>query len=726
MKTFGKIAAVLCAILAVLVIALIIFIQRFDLDRARPWINDKVSVATGRTFAIKGHLSARWTRPASQTGWRSWLPWPTFTARDVEIGNPEWAKRKQFAVVDAVAFELELLPLLAHKVIIPTIAVTNPVVDIERTADKQNTWTFKRSEKQPSKWDVQLRELSFANGVVTVTDAPTRIDMQADITTLGAPIALGTLLEKQRAGGTGNTDGAQGNRPAASQKTPVPADTAQAEAPVTSGDNAARSGVPGPADGGYGFAVKLSGTYRDAPLRGTGKIGGVLPLMDRKRPFPIQADVHLGSNHLTALGTLTDIAKLAAFDMRLTLGADSMADLYDLTGVALPETPKFRTAGHLTGNLDAAGNRFRYEQFTGQVGRSDLSGTLEFTTAPPRPKLSGKVNSKRLALADLGTAIGTKADPAPAAKAGKKKPAAPGAKALPATSFRTDRWHAMDVDVVFSGASIIRSEALPISDMSTHIIMNNSVLSFDPLKFGVAGGTVNGTIHLDGQRQPLDGKIDVSARHVKLKSLFPTFNAMNTSFGEINGDAKLSGRGNSSAALAGSSNGEVKLLINNGAISSTLLEEAGLNVANIVVAKLFGDNVVKINCAAADFVVKDGVLDSRIFALDTEDALINVDGSIDLGTERMMLNVHPHTKGFRVFSLRSPLYVHGTFKKPDVGVMKTPLAIRGAAALALGAVNPFASLLALLAPSNNQSSPCPAILATAREGLKGGAPADTR
>jgi uncharacterized protein involved in outer membrane biogenesis len=105
--------------------------------------------------------------------------------------------------------------------------------------------------------------------------------------------------------------------------------------------------------------------------------------------------------------------------------------------------------------------------------------------------------------------------------------------------------------------------------------------------------------------------------------------------------------------------------------------------------------------------------------------LINVDGTVNLATEEMMLDVYPHTKAFRVFSLRSPLYVRGTFKKPDVGVMKGPLIARGAAAIALGVVTPFASLLALVAPSNDQSSPCPGMIQNAREGLKG-APAIKR
>ena len=760
MKTFGKIMAVLLAIVVVLIIAIVIFIKTFDWDRARPFVNEKVSAATGRHFEIAGHLSAKWARPAGATGFRAWIPWPTFTAGQVRIDNPTWAKRPQFATVDALEVEVEILPLLTHKIIIPHIALSNPVVDLERTLDQQNTWTFKRKENEKSKWDLQLQELQFADGIITVTDQPTRIDLRADVKTLGKPLALGSLLDRQKAlaaeAGAPATSAAApmaASKPArdgaaAPAKVPAQSDSAKSAAGTTVDKKlpnvTAPAATPDENDDRYGFAVKLAGTYRDAKLDGTGKIGGALSLIDRQRPFPLQADVHLGDNHLTLLGTLTDPAKLAAVDLRLTLAAESMADLYDLIGVALPETPKFRTSGHLTGNFAPEGKHFKYEQFTGQVGKSDLSGTLEFTAGGPRPRLTGSLNSKRLALADLGPVIGAKVGAKSGTKAGTqsgiepgpksglksvagtpKATSAPNARALPSTAFKTDRWRAMDADVTFKGASIIRDAALPINDMSTHIIMQDGVLNFDPLKFGVAGGTMTGTIRLDGRTQPLDGKIDIAARHLQLKKLMPAFQPMDTSFGEINGDAKLAGRGNSSAALAATANGEVKMLINDGAISNTLLEEAGLNVANIVAAKLFGDKVVRINCAAADFVVKNGVLDSHVFALDTTDALINVDGTINLATEQMMLNVYPHTKGFRVFSLRSPLYVRGTFKHPDVGVMKAPLIMRGAAALALGAVNPVASLLALLAPSSKQTSPCPTIMATAREGLKG-APAIQR
>ena len=68
----------------------------------------------------------------------------------------------------------------------------------------------------------------------------------------------------------------------------------------------------------------------------------------------------------------------------------------------------------------------------------------------------------------------------------------------------------------------------------------------------------------------------------------------------------------------------------------------------------------------------------------------------------MLFRSVPHTKGVRIFSLRSPLYVRGTLKDPDVGVQKGPLLMRGAGMVTLAVVAaPAAALLALTAPSHN-------------------------
>jgi uncharacterized protein involved in outer membrane biogenesis len=119
---------------------------------------------------------------------------------------------------------------------------------------------------------------------------------------------------------------------------------------------------------------------------------------------------------------------------------------------------------------------------------------------------------------------------------------------------------------------------------------------------------------------------------------------------------------------------------------------------------LFGDEVVKINCMAADLVSTNGVMESRLFAFDTEKALINVTGDINFRDEKINLDIVPHTKGFRLFSLRSPLYVHGTFKDPAPGVHAGPLILRGGGAVALAVfAAPVAALAALVVPESGKA-----------------------
>jgi hypothetical protein len=165
--------------------------------------------------------------------------------------------------------------------------------------------------------------------------------------------------------------------------------------------------------------------------------------------------------------------------------------------------------------------------------------------------------------------------------------------------------------------------------------------------------------------------------------------------------------------LAGS-NGEVKGLISQGVVSKLLLEEAGLNVANVVITKLFGDKEEKLNCLASDLDVKSGVARTNYFVLDTEDAIVDVSGTVNMATEQMDLRVKPETKGLRLFTLRTPFYVKGTFKNPDLSLDKKVLALKGGAAAALAVVAaPAAALLPLINTGPGEDSPCATLLAKA-------------
>ncbi|VWB93445.1 AsmA family protein [Burkholderia pseudomultivorans] len=716
-RVTGKVVAWLVAVLIILIAAIALFIFMFDWNRARPLIDDKVSAAIGRSFAINGDLTVRWHRAAGETGWRAWVLWPTFAARNITIANPDWAKQRYFATLDEIDFQVKMLPLLAHDIVIPTINLVSPSVDLERLADGRNNWTFKlKSSAHPLAWKLDLHDIRLDKGDIALSDQQKGLAMQATVNTLGHAIPIGEVLKQQEnksRSASAETVGKRGAqqlskqaRAAASAASAAPASTASGGQPAASATAAATRQKSEPQ---YGIGWTATGSYHHSALSGSGKLGGVLALQDASRPVPVQADVRAGDLHVALVGTVTDPAHLAAVDLRLWLQGSSLDRLYPLTGITLPKTPPYATEGHLTGNIQPGNSVFRYEKFSSRVGGSDLGGTLVYTQRQPRPLLKGEVVSNLLQFKDLAPVVGADSNASKARRGDTARQ--PANKALPVEGFRTERWSAIDADVTFTGRRIIKDPALPITDLYTHIVMTDGVLSLQPLKFGVAGGSIASDLHLDGRERPLKARAATRVRGLKLKQLLPTVKTMQSALGEVNGDAQLSATGNTPAALAASSNGEVKLLVTDGTLSRLLLEAAGLNVANVVYEKMYGNRIVHINCAAADFVVTDGVLDSHAFALDTDDAVINVDGKVDMKNETIDLGIHPHTKGFRIFTLRSPLYVKGSFKSPHVGVNPTALALRGGAMVGLGLINPFAALIPLIAPSNHKPLPCQQLIA---------------
>ncbi|MDN7865829.1 AsmA family protein [Burkholderia multivorans] len=726
-SVIGKVLAWLVAVLIILIAAIALFIFTFDWNRARPLVDDKVSAAIGRPFAINGDLTVRWHRAAGETGWRAWVLWPTFVARNITIANPDWTKQRYFATLDQIDFQVKMLPLLTHDIVIPTINLVSPSVDLERLADGRNNWTFKfKSSAHPLAWKLDLHDIRLDKGNIALSDQQKGLAMQVTVNTLGQAIPIGEVLKQQENKSRSASAETVGKRGA--QQLSKQARTAASATSATSGVSAAPAAPASAASGGkpaasataapaspqtnepqYGIGWTATGSYHHSPLSGSGKLGGVLALQDASRPVPVQADVKAGDLHVALVGTVTDPAHLAAVDLRLWLQGSSLDRLYQLTGITLPKTPPYATEGHLTGNLQPGNSVFRYEKFSSRVGGSDLGGTLVYTQRKPRPLLKGDVVSNLLQFKDLAPVVGADSNASKARRGDTARQ--PANKALPVEGFRTERWSAIDADVKFTGRRIVKDPALPITDLYTHIVMTDGVLSLQPLKFGVAGGSIASDLHLDGRERPLKARATTRVRGLKLKQLLPTVKTMQSALGEVNGDAQLSATGNTPAALAASSNGEVKLLVTDGTLSRLLMEAAGLNVANVVYEKMYGNRNVHINCAAADFVVTDGVLDSHAFALDTDDAVINIDGKVDMKNETMNLGIHPHTKGFRIFSLRSPLYVKGTFKNPHVGVNATALAVRGGAMVGLGLINPFAALIPLIAPSNHKPLPCQQLIA---------------
>lgn len=584
-------------------------------------------------------------------GW----PWPRLRANVVSFANPAWAKEKQMLSADVLEITVDLSQLLWAKLVFPELRLQHPVVFLEQGSEGRKSWLLDLNQQNVNA-RIRIDRLTLDDGLVGYDDAAQKTSVRANLAT---------------------------EKPAAEA-------------------------------GAAGLVFAVHGQYKGLPFKAKGRGGSALALRDERTPYPLTVDASSGPTSVQAKGSVTNLLKFSVVDMQLALRGDNMEQLFPLLGIAFPATHAYATEGHLL----HSGMRWRYEKFSGHVGGSDIAGSGQIDVGGQRPSLRAELTSNLLDLEDLGPMIGARPGSLQAARQAAPVAAQTAmplsARVLPDLPFKTDRWNSVDAEVSLQARTIRRAKALPLENLTTHMSLRDSVLRLDPLDFGLAGGELNAVIALDGRADPIQVQARVRAKKVMLAKLFPTFALSKTSVGYVNGEFDLNGHGNSVARMLASAHGKAGLVVSGGEISQLMMEKAGLHLWEILQLKLSGDRLVKLRCVVADFDVKSGKMQANALVFDTQVTTLIGVGSIDLAQERLDLTFNQKTKNTSPLALRSPIYVRGSFARPEVGVDKMRMAQRALGALALAVVNPFLTLIPLIDAGPGQDSDCAQLVRAVR------------
>lgn len=570
----------------------------------------------------------------------------TVRADTLSFGNAAWSKVPTMAAADRAELSVEVFPLVfKREARIPRIHLTRPQLRLESGPDGIGNWVFGDTSGERR---TIFRDLRIDDGRLLFLDPKNRTDV--DITLDSAP-------------------------------------SPKSEA---------------------ASAVDVEGKGHWAGNRFTlgGQVASPLALRDTDKPYRIDLRATAGPTRAHARGTLVDPFRLRDFDLQLMLAGQDMEDLFPLIGIATPPTPPYRLDGRFTRD----GDTWRYDGFTGVVGDSDLAGSASVTVGRARPLLQASLVSKRLDFDDLAgfvgappqTGGGEASNPGQRAKAAAL---ASKARLLPDTPYDLTKLRAMDADVRWK-AHRINAPGLPIDDMDAHLLLDAGLLRLEPLNFGVAQGDIRSQIRMDARNDTIRTQAKIAMRGLDLGELFPQAELTKTAVGRLGGDMTLAGTGNSIAGILGTADGDIAIGMGRGQISNLLMELAGLDIAEALKFLITKDKTVPVRCAFSDFAVKDGVMQARTLAFDTEDTIIIGKGQVSLKDETLDLELRPRPKDRSILALRSPLVVGGTFKAPSFRPDFKRLGLRGAVAVALGTITPPAALLATIEVGPGEDSAC--------------------
>lgn len=577
----------------------------------------------------------------------SWTP--SARVRDLRIGGPDWARAQDTVRVDDLLVAVRLRRLFVGQIEMPLLSITRPHVVLIADRDGRTSWTLHPDRPD----DGQGMKLPPIQRLI-ITD--------------------GTLsLDEQRR-------------------------NVKLEATVT-----AREG----SDEQAGFHLQGDGTLNGTPLTLTVR-GGPFINIRRDRPYDFTAELTGVNSRLKADGAITRPFDLGRFNATLSLEGQDMADLYLLTGITLPNTPRYRLSGALSRD-DAL---FRFRDFSGRVGSSDLSGDIRVDKVGDRRRVEATLQSQSLDIADLMTVLG--AQPQVSAAGTTVTSGVPG-RLLPDAALQTSRLRTMDGTLSYRAASVKRND-LEIRRVRLDAGLDGGVLTLDPVAFTFSRGELNGTARIDARKDVPYSHVDFRLSGYPLELIIPARNGAPTVTGRALGRARLEGPGASVHDLAANARGTISLVVPQGQIRKAFAELLGINVGRGLGLLLSGDRATTdIRCAVADFDVSGGTATARTFVIDTDVVLAKGTGTINLGTETMNLRIDGETKQPRLLRVWAPITVRGALVAPKLGVDGAAVAGQvGLAGVIAALVNPLTAILPFIDPGLAGDANCGALIAGAR------------
>jgi uncharacterized protein involved in outer membrane biogenesis len=606
-------------------------------------LESRGSVFLGREIRIGGAFHVDWGRVTR------------VTAEDVHVANAAWGSAPEMFGAGRIELEIRPWPLLRLQVVVPRLALDRPKLLLETSAEGRKNWDFfaaKSATPQKRQQFPDVHEIAVAEGVFAWHN--------------GASLATTEFTFDQLA-----------------------VKASDLTSPV---------------------AIAARGQFQHQPYALEASVGALRELQDVKRPYPVKLAGTLGQNRVSIEGSIAEPMDLEGLETSIVLDGKDLKDLFTALGIPHPETPSYRFAGKLTHQ----GDWWTIDGLDAVLGKSRLAGGIAVEVGGKLPYIKADLTSKYLDLADFKGFYGgepekkAQARP-PEQRQQEKKAQDTGARVIPDKKLPVERLPGINADVSLDAIEVKPTAGLPFQRVIVGLRIKDGTLALKPLHFAIADGEVAADlVWAAGPRPPtFDANIDI--RHLDLKKLFGRSDMpkmVQQLAGIIGGFVKLKSKGVSERAILANANGDIGLFMENGQISHLLIEVIHLNALNSLGWWVQGDKPLPVNCLVTRFDVKDGVATASTILLDTEAALIDGAGNINLGDETLFLDLRPYHKTPVVVTFRTPIEIRGTFAKPLVTPNPTGIGERLAAAIGIGVLAPPAALLPLISTGLGEKNAC--------------------
>ncbi len=645
-------------LVAALIAAVLILLALFNWDWFRPPLARMMSSNLHRPVRIDGHLKVHLF---------SWTP--SATLGGLKIGQPDWVNgtsagpKADFAEVDNITARVKLLPLFAGKVEVPLLQIDHPQVSMFQDKAGKSNWDFSNGKKpgKPAKLPA-IQNFIINDGKLSIASLQRRL------------MFAGTVNAHERSNGAGQE----------------------------------------------GFRLGGQGTLNAKPFF-MNVTGGPLLNVRPDKPYPFDADLRAGDTRVTAKGSVPHPFNLGEVYAAVSLSGHDLADLYYITGLALPNTPPYSIAGQLSRHEMV----YEFDRFQGQVGSSDLEGNLKVDASQKnRPDVTADLQSRVLDFKDLGALFGATGKNKPTGPRLATTPSAAPRQLLPDATLDASRIRGMDADVHYHAASV-RAPNLPLRQVSLGVKLDHGLLSLNPIDLTFPQGRLSGNAAINARGAVQRNAVDLRLSGIEMQNFLPKPKAAAGKpaaagppplEGVLDARARIAGDGDSVHKAASTSNGEVTVVIPHGKVRQAFAELLGIDATKGLFMLLSKDTQgTDVRCAVADFQVVNGDLRARTFVLDTDVVQVVGAGDINLNSETLNLQLSGKPKKFRLIRINAPITIGGHLTNPAFGIKPGGVLTQAGAGVALAAViNPLLVVLPFVNLSYAHDANCTGLVGVAQ------------
>lgn len=188
-----RLALVGVAVMLALALALAYLSTRVSVDAVLRATAEKTGSLTGYSIRIHGPTSV------------SFLPFPTFEARDVTLVFPLGDDPREIASVDVLRGSVELLPLLAGRIVVDDFVLVRPRLDLTIDRRGRPNWTHVRhgaiaaTSEAPDRENVRIGSFRIREGKIVYVDQRTGI--RQEVSAIDATVSWPRLASPLDAAG---------------------------------------------------------------------------------------------------------------------------------------------------------------------------------------------------------------------------------------------------------------------------------------------------------------------------------------------------------------------------------------------------------------------------------------------------------------------------------------------------------------------------------------------